>query len=318
MDKDALEMRYLLGKLSESESARLEERYFTENSVFDEVETAEDELVDAYVRGSLSSDDRQRFEAKILKSERLKERVEFARLLSKLPASTVVDREPARAPWWNGLFNFSLPQSAALRGALAVGIFLIVVGVPAGSVWLRVRDERRLESERAAIEQQKQQLAQQLAEQQSRTNKLASDLQNSKAEEERLQRELLATQEELARLNAQPAAPASIFLFAASSRAPGSRDVLTVPSNASTVQLKLVVDSDDYATYQATIKSPSDPNVLTRANLKPTRSGKARIISLQFPSRVLSSGDYLVTLTGRTADGTYERVADYPVRVSKK
>lgn len=318
MHKDPVEMRYLLGKLSDSEAARLEERYFTEDSVFDEIETAEDELVDAYVRGSLSSEDRERFKEKLFKSERLKERVEFAKLLSKLPASTVVRPEPARAPWWKSLIDFSLPQTAAIRGALAVGIFLVVIGLPGGAVWLRVRDQRRLESERAAIEQQKQQLAQQLAEQQSRTNQLATDLQNSKAEEERLQRELQATQEELARTNAKPAAPASIFLFAVSSRAPGSRDALTVPSNASTIQLKLVVDADDYATYQATIKSPDNPNVLTRADLKPSRSGRARVISLQFPSRVLRSGDYVVTLSGRTPSGTYERVADYPVRVSKK
>jgi hypothetical protein len=183
---------------------------------------------------------------------------------------------------------------------------------------MRLRDERRLESERAAIEQQKQQLAQQLSDQQSKTNQLAADLQNSKAEEERLQRQLQATAEELARTNPQPVAPVSIFLFANSSRDPGKRDVLTVPSTASNIQLKLVLDSDDYAEYQAHIQSPTDSNVLTRSGLKPSRSGRGRIIVIRFPSRLLSSGDYAVSLSGRTPSGTYEHVAGYSVHVSKK
>src|ERR1044072_8985417 len=110
MDKDAVATRYLLGKLSDPEAARLEERYFVEDGVYDEIETAEDELVDAYVRGSLSAEDRKRFEDKVLKSERLTERVEFAKLLPKLPSSQVVGLEPARAPWWKNLFDLSLPQ----------------------------------------------------------------------------------------------------------------------------------------------------------------------------------------------------------------
>lgn len=317
MDKEALEMRYLLGKLSDSEAARLEERSFADDSVFNEIESAEDELVDAYARGSLSSEDRKLFEKKLSSSERLAERVEFAKLLSKSSSSQFVSQEPAVEPWWKSLFDFSFFQNAAIRSAVVAGVFLLVLGIPAAFLWLRFRDERRLDTERAAIEQQKQQLAQQLSDQQSRTNQLAADLQNSKAEEERLQRQLQATKEELARTNVQPAAPASIFLFASSLRDPGKRDVLTVPSTASTIQLKLVVDSDDYAAYRATIKSPAR-DVLTRAGLKPSRTGKERIIVLQFPSRLLSSGDYVISLAGLTPSGTYESVADYPVRVSKK
>lgn len=317
MDNDAVAMRYLLGKLSDSEAARLEERYFAEDSVFQEIETAEDELVDAYVRGSLSPEDRQRFEAKVLDSERLAERVEFARLLAKLPSSQMVGLEPARVSWWKKLFDFSWPHDAAIRGALVSSVFLLLVGLPA-FIWMRVRDERRLETERAAIEYQKQQVAQQLAAQQSKTKELATELQNSKAEEERLQRQLQTAQDELARTNAQPAAPASILLFAISARGPGEAATLTVPSNASTIKLQLALDSEDYSTYQATIKAPGDPNVLTRPGLKPSRSGRARIIVWQFAARLLSSGDYVVSLSGLTPSGTYERVADYPVRISRK
>ena len=318
MDKEAVEMRYLLGKLPDSEAAQLEERYFVEDGVFDEIETEEDELVDAYVRGTLSAEDRKRFERNVSRSPRLAERVEFARLLSAVASpSQVVSPKPAKESWWRSLFNFSWMQNGALRSAVAVALFLVVVGSPTAFLWLRVRDERRLAAERTALEQQRQQLAQQLSDQQAKTNQLASDLQNSKAEEQRLAQQLQATKDELARTETQPFVPASIFLFPTSSRGPGNRDVLTVPSDATTIQLKLVLESDDYASYEATVKTPDDREILKR-RVKPTRSGQARIIALQFPARLLNSGEYAVTVRGLTPSGTYEPVADYPVRVTKK
>jgi hypothetical protein len=315
MKKEAVETRYLLGKLSDSEAALLEERYFAEDDVFDEIETAEDELVDAYVRGSLSAEDRKRFEDKVSPSARLAERVEFARLLSKVPSPSQPIQQSAEESWWQRLFIVSWVPNAAVSTAVAVGLLLIVVGSPAALVWLRMRDENRLVAERVAMEQQRQQLEQRLSEQQSKSN---TDLQNSKAEEARLLQELQATREELARTNPQPALPASILLFANSSRAPGNRDLLTVPSTASTIQLKLVLDSDDYASYQATIKSPDDRDILKRQGLKPGRSGQARIIVLQFAAQLLSSGQYVVRVSGLTPSGTYESVAEYPVRITKK
>jgi type II secretory pathway pseudopilin PulG len=317
MDKKAIEMRYLLGKLSDAESAELEERSFVDDRVFDEIETAEDELIDAYVGGSLSSEDRERFESKLLKSARVTERVEFAKLLSKSAPPQLVGYEQRKTRWRDRLFENSFIQSPAFRGVVIAGFLLAVSIIPA-LLWMQQRTENRLNLERAAIEQQRQQLAQQLAEQQAKTNQLAADLQTSKAEEVRLQRELQATTEELARRAAQPAALASTFLFSNSVRAPGERSGLNVRSTASTIQLKLVLESDDYASYRATLKSPSNDNILTRPGLKSRRSGQSRIIILELPSRNLSPGEYLVSVSGRAPSGTYEPVADYSLRLSKK
>jgi len=316
MDKKAIEMRYLLGKLSDAESARLEERSFVDDRVFDLIESAEDELIDAYVGGSLSSEDRERFENKLLKSERVAERVEFAKLFSKSTPAQLVGYEPAKTRWWDRLFEVSNIQSPAFRGVVVAG-FLLAVGVIPALLWMQQRAENRLSLERAAIEQQRQQLAQQLAEQQAKTNRLAADLQTSKADEVRLQQELQATKEELARSAAQPAAPASIVLFSNSIRAPGERSVLSVPSNVSTIRLKLILESDDYPSYQAKISS-SAGIVVSKAGLKTRRLGQTRTLIWVVPSQRLSTGDYAVSVEGRTSFGTYEPVADYTVRVIKK
>ena len=306
-------MQYLLGKLSKEETARLEERSFTDDSVFEEIEVAEDELIDAYVGKTLSSEDRKLFEYKLSNSERLKERVEFAKLLPKQAFPSLVDPDPVK--WWDHLFNFSFVQNPAFRGAVVAGLFLAILGIPA-FVWIRSRDARRLDLERAAIEQQKQQLEDQLKHQQTKTTQLETELLTSKQEEERLQEELVATQA-LAQANNQPIPPVSATLFSDSTRAPGQRDSLNVPSTASTIRLELVLDSDNYASYQATINSPSGTVLPPKAGLKTRPKGRTRIIVLQFPSRLLHTGEYVVSVSGRTPSDTYEHVADYPVSVKK-
>ncbi len=63
MNKSAQKMtRYLLGELSDSEQAALEEKYFTDPQVFDKMVKAENELVDNYGRGLLSPQSREKFE----------------------------------------------------------------------------------------------------------------------------------------------------------------------------------------------------------------------------------------------------------------
>ena len=321
MKRDAIEMRYLLGKLPDSEAARLEERYFTDDAVFDDVEIAEDELIDAYVRDRLSAEDRKQFETKLLSSKRIAERVEFARLLSQSGFSLPVDKEPEKVSWWAGLFSASWAPNSALSAALAGVLLLLVVGIPGSIAWMRLRNEsKRLDIERAAIEQQKQQLAQEIAERQSKTNQLATDLQTANEQQNRLQQQLQALEEQLARQTRQPgvSALASTLLFPYSTRSPGQANELIVAPSASSIQLKLALEADDYASYQATIGSSVNENLLTKQGLKPRRSGQDRIVVLQFPSRRVSSGEYLVRVSGRTPSGTYEHVADYRVRLSKK
>ena len=73
-------MRYILGTLSEEERTRFEELYFSDDTEFENIEIAEEELVDRYVRSELSQEDQSRFEKTLAASPRLTERVHFASL----------------------------------------------------------------------------------------------------------------------------------------------------------------------------------------------------------------------------------------------
>jgi hypothetical protein len=100
---ETLIRRYLLGDLPESEANSLEQQYFTDGEVFEQVWAVENDLVDDYVAGRLASDDRARFERHYLASPRHRERVANARALrgaalgaGQPPART---SRPSSRPW---------------------------------------------------------------------------------------------------------------------------------------------------------------------------------------------------------------------------
>src|SRR2546421_5762860 len=81
VEDDRLARQYLLGELSESEGAKVEEEFFEDDEAFERLNSVEDELIDAYTLGQLSSADRRRFEQRLMLSSAQRERVKFSRTL---------------------------------------------------------------------------------------------------------------------------------------------------------------------------------------------------------------------------------------------
>src|SRR5687767_11043550 len=89
-------MNYLLNRLSEEERISLETAFFSDNAQFEQLEIAEDELIDHYVRNELSDSDREQFDAALLTSPRLRERINIARALAvKTATYNSIQTEPS-------------------------------------------------------------------------------------------------------------------------------------------------------------------------------------------------------------------------------
>jgi hypothetical protein len=71
--------RYLLGNLTLDESRRIEEAMLFDHNLSREVETAEEELIAAYVVGSMREEDRLKFEANFLSSDERSGKLKFAK-----------------------------------------------------------------------------------------------------------------------------------------------------------------------------------------------------------------------------------------------
>ena len=70
--------QYLLGKLSETEQEKIEERLMVEDELFDEFEASKDELVEEYCAGDLDRAEREWLEKHYLASEEGRQRQAFA------------------------------------------------------------------------------------------------------------------------------------------------------------------------------------------------------------------------------------------------
>src|SRR6478752_799471 len=76
---DSQLVRYLLGLLPDDESERLDQLSVSSDEVAWRLRLAEDDLVDAYVRGTLDAEAVERFESFYLSSEHRRQKVKFAR-----------------------------------------------------------------------------------------------------------------------------------------------------------------------------------------------------------------------------------------------
>lgn len=102
-------VRYLLGSLPEEETLRLDELSIADDEFAVRLRAAEHDLIDAYIAGDLSAEDRARFEALYAKSPDGRDGFAFA---SALAARMV---RPGDRTWW-------------YRGAAAAAMVLLAIG----------------------------------------------------------------------------------------------------------------------------------------------------------------------------------------------
>ncbi len=310
--------RYLFGELSEDEQAALEERYFTDQQVFDQVVEAENKLVDDYARGRLTPQSHQKFEQYYLTHPSRKERSKLAQaLVTKLDHAEedhwAADFPVKTVPWWRRVLQ---PVPATNR-ALAFSVSLALLLLMLGAVWLLLQTRRLREdlvqnqSARGAQEQRERDMQQQLADERNRTKDLS---------------------DELARLRSQvresppegPANPATrtiatLLLTALGTRRAEMRPAptLTIPTGTEQVRIQLSVRGSDYPKYNAVLQAIGGEAVFSRDGLKPKITKSGATFVLMAPARDFATGDYILTLRGVGVDGEVDDVSKSIFRVKK-
>jgi hypothetical protein len=297
-DKDRLITRYLLKDLSEEEQVRLEEEYFGDEDFFEQMLIAEDELIDDYARGELSSHERELFDKRLRLSEKARQRLEFARLLTQSRPVAAADettraREPVRLNWWQTSLAFLRAQNPVLRFA-PVALLLLFVALALFSV-ARWRNERR------------QTLARQ------ETNQTQGQQQTGTPRQ---------TVNSPSNQNSNGPQPATLLLAPGSSlRSAGAAQTLSIPTGADQALVQIVLEKDSYKAYRAEVRKVQGTDVILwkddALESQPTDSGE-REIDLKINAKLLTAGDYKLRLGGVTEDQKIEAVADYTFRVVRK
>jgi len=314
-------MNYLLNRLSEEERISLETAFFSDNAQFEQLEIAEDELIDHYVRNELSDTDREQFDAALLTVPRLRERVNIARALAAKSAAynsiqtelSVSQEIPQQQSWWRGLLYPSLIRRANLAFATLLIVMFGGIGFLIG--WLKFRGESQL------LTAQKRELEIRVADLESKNQSLASQLQVEHGQGEPPQKrgEVLPSQNQANNNLPKPQpALASLILFPGGTRGGGSVSEAAVNSKTQTVRLTLNLPNTDYDSYRIVVRTTEMKDVSSKTGVKPRANRSGPVLTLDLSGRLLRPGDYIVQLYGLTSSGVPEPAADYSFRILRK
>ncbi len=299
--------RYLLGKLSEQEQAALEERYFSDPQVFNEVLKVESELVDAYARGQLSTEMRERFEQHYLKHPARRQRVEFARALTtrideRETSATRGEQANLHVSWKQRLLAIFGGQKTALRFAMALVILLVALA----GVWIFVNNRWRQQQREAQVQ---------------RENQAPQPPAETPPQEQRAAQNPPEIAQPSPNANTNSAPPiVSLALTVGGVRSAdgGPTQTLVIPQETTQAQLLLDLKDDSYTRYRASLRKIGGPEIFTQPNLRPrTTKAGARFV-FRVAARELTSGDYVLTLGGITPEGGVDDLNKSLFRVEKR
>lgn len=303
--------RYLLGELPETERVLLEQQYFNDQQLFEQVVQVENELVDKYARGLLSQMTRERFEKHYLAHPQRRERARFAEALAvKLGREEMVE---TREPWFRQLLTSLRGPRLAWGLATAVLLFAVV------AAWLfvdakRLRQElARSESERVISEHRGRELEQQVTNEQLRSEGLADELERLRSEQEGTEPPATAEVK-------KPSTFATLVLSIAGTRSvdTGPPALLTIRNGTDQVRIQLNLRESDYSNYRAVLQSAGGAEIFSWNRLTPRANRAGATLSLVLPARRLTPGDYILTLRGVSESGEVEDVSKSLFRVARE
>jgi len=267
-------------------------------------------LLDDYAQDRLSVSARAQFERHFLNSAARRERAEFARAWQ-----AYLHQSPSRSvPQKGRPVAFTPAPARRLWVQLLIAATLLLAF---GSAWLLVETARlrrqveQSQSERAALEQQAQDLQQQVDEAHARSEDLARQLAAARDERPPPAPE---------HIEPEPTAPAlvSFALTAGLARDPGRANRLIIPPDARQVRLQLRFRQADYASYRAMLQTAAGREVLRQSGLKAQAQGASRVVALRASANAFADGDYILTLEGLSGTGAAEVVAEYAFTIVKK
>ncbi len=290
--KEELMVRYLLGDLPDDQQIELEDRAFADRQCMENLLAVENDLIDNYVRGSLSETQRSQFESRFLTSNERRQKVEFARALAEVSA-----RQPeveAPVTFWQSLADWLRSLNPALQVSLAAASLAAIIGV----TWL-IRQTVTPPLE-----------VKEIAKTEPMPGPLPTEARRPEPEQP-----------------PQPAQPppappptiASLVLLPGTSRSASERPKLVIPQAASLTRLQVGLErTDDYKGFGVEIRNSQGREIWKRDGLRPQPSRAGRTINLIIPRSLFPTGQYELALKGLTADKKAEDVRYYYFEVNRK
>lgn len=333
--------RYVLGELSEQEQALFEEAYFADDLLFERFLAVKDDLIDAYARGDLTEEKRERFERHFLASEPHRQQVNEAKdliravssgslngaIVNVMPAASARGSDSSR---WQSIARHFALHPFVLRGAITA---LLLVAL-AGS-WALVRQFQRPQPERGPLQDEEavrrkqegkggQTLAPPVNE--NRTDLAGNNPANLSTNKASTNSNLAPVSDRAPQSKTTkkqfpqplPAEVASLSLLPFISRDVSSSNSLQIGPDTRAVRLRLAFKGENYRHYDAFLRTVTGEQVLHRRALKARSNDGEKSVTLTLVPSIFRRQDYIMTLSGLTVGGKSETIGDYYFRVERK
>jgi len=327
---------FLLGKLTEEENIKIETEFFGENKHFEDILIAENDLIDAYVKGELSPEDKTRFESRLLLNPKQRQRVDFAETLVKYASSLPAENENlsfAESNWWAAFLQlFSAKPMLSYSFAVAAFIFC------AGAIWLAVNSSSSQFSQNSELAsvQTPEMVAEETEipksesgaplEREKSADKANPEIETTKDKSPNVERRPQADKNQspaAARIE-KTAKPAAIFStiilplgLTRDDTAPSKKFDIAVKTDFVNLQLNLE-DDNSFASYFAVLETVEGRQVWNGKILKSAKTKKQNLVTATISARLLKKGDYILTLKGLTKDRAFEPAGDYSFTINRK
>ncbi|MEK7725345.1 MAG: hypothetical protein AAB336_13415 [Acidobacteriota bacterium] len=325
--------RFLLGGMTEDERIEFEGNFILDESLFENLRIAEDELIEQYLGGTLSDTEKSNFEANYLTTKLRRERVEFTRqMLAKFKLQNVAVAEVKKTAsvaenpsFLESLIAFFKQPGFAFGTAFALlllgfgGWFLLRnpnqpidiaqnTPTPTPQVLVSptplVSENKNTEPSNTGVNQPSQ-----------LTNK------NTESANQRPKVEANSNKKPAENVTQEKPTPTpsnslitTLALFTGGVRSDGKTNELNLPKNSGGANLELNLESQDYKTYRAEIVDQNG-KVIYRSGKLTAKNSK---INAFVSAKNLTKGDFIVKVYGKNAKNEDESVADYQFRVSQK
>lgn len=299
---DDLMMRYLLADLSDDDQVWLEEHYFIDDGVFEQLLALEDELIDYYVSGELAGPQREQFELHFMISAERRQKLVFAEAFTQYLSTTRGGASTEkRKTWLQSITDWLGLRRATARWAFAA----VCTAILFNEAWL-VRENSRLHTHLREMQAQQTELRQR----EEQLGKQLSTL-DLPAIEGTPGPEVAQSQPHSLPIVAFTLAPGLL-------RSDAEQKTLIIPPGPHLVRLRLDLESQSYESYLALLETAEGSRVWSKEGVTIMPNIGRRKVVLEVPSSLLSNNDYIIKLRGVRSGSKAEEIAAYSFRVVKR
>ena len=305
---DALLNCYLLGSCSEDERARVEAHFFENDDTFARLRQLEEEVIERHLRGELTEEERAQFEREYGRPPR-RQRLLFTLALRKLIA-TSMGADPVRATTGEpAVTKRSMRKWLGIQPISLRFAFAAASVVLAVGLSLLIRQTGQLRSSLASARTEEQRLRQQ----NEATLQRATELERTAAT---LTRELSLERAAQSRASGSPVSPrpvvATFVLSPGLVRAGREASRLVIPRSVDQLRLQLDLDNlPDYKSFRVELRTSAGDMEWSEDVVRPRATAGGRAIVLTVPAAVVGPGEHELTLRGLVEPGRFEDASHY-------